>query len=310
MARGYRDATARFAAMRTLDVWYAPADIDSISERLQDRMGKPQRKALAKGVAKARGSNTLKAFDKLTEVVDGRPRFAADPPIVVPVHDLLKGQARERLEGQMQQLLAGYRRSLLSDRRALLDRFAFVDLARKVVGVGSVGTRCWIALLEGRDQRDPLLLQMKEAAPSVLKGLVPPGMKERHPPRNEGERVVSGQRKMQAASDIFLGWQRVEGIDGRQRDFYVRQLRDMKGSANVERMVPDGMKVYGQICGATLARAHARTGDAIAVSSYLGDDDVFPDAMVAFAERYADQNERDYDEFRQAISAGRLEAAG
>jgi uncharacterized protein (DUF2252 family) len=308
-ARAYRDATARFATMRILDVWYAHADVDAIAERLRGRLDERGMKAFAKAVAKARTSTSLKAFGKLTERVDGRVQIASDPPILVPVRDLLPDRAREELEAQIRHLLADYRRTLQPDRRALLDHFRFVDLARKVVGVGSVGTRCWIALLQGRDHNDPLLLQVKEASHSVLKGHVPKEMNESRPPRNQGERVVSGQRMMQAASDIFLGWQRAEGTDGRQRDFYVRQLRDMKGSADVERMVPDGLSAYGQVCGWTLARAHARTGDAIAVASYLGDDDAFPDAMVAFAERYADQNERDYDTFCQAVREGRLEAA-
>ena len=209
---------------------------------------------------------------------------------------------------EVQQLLQGYRRTLPSDRRALLDQFEFVDLARKVVGVGSVGTRCWIALLQGRDATDPLFLQIKEAGPSVLKDLVPSSMKDRRSPRNEGERVVTGQRLMQAASDIFLGWQRVVGMDDRQRDFYVRQLRDMKGSAVVEVMDPMGMKLYGEVCAWTLARAHARSGDAIAVSAYLGTDDTFPDAMVEFAETYADQNEKDYADFVEAVRSGKLAA--
>jgi uncharacterized protein (DUF2252 family) len=181
-------------------------------------------------------------------------------------------------------------------------------MARKVVGVGSVGTRCWIVLLRGRDNGDPLFLQIKEAGPSVLKTKVPTALRQRSAPRNEGERVVLGQRLMQAASDIFLGWQRVEGIDGQVRDFYVRQLRDMKGSAAVERMDPRGMMMYGQLCGWTLARAHARTGDRIALATYLNSDDAFPEAMVEYAEAYADLNERDYQAFLEAIKSGRLEA--
>src|SRR4051812_27246671 len=236
--RRYRDATADFAAMGVLDVWYARVDADSIQDTLTARLDKRARTVYAKALAKARTSDRLKAAAKLTEVVDGRARIAADPPVVVPVQDLLPDRQREQLQDQMEGLLADYRRSLQPDRRALLDQFRFIDLARKIVGVGSVGTRCWIALLEGRDPADPLLLQIKEAGPSVLKAHVPPSMRVRHPPRNQGERVVSGQRQMQAASDIFLGWQRVEGIDGKQRDFYVRQLRDMKGSAAVETMVP------------------------------------------------------------------------
>ncbi len=306
MARRYRDATARFSGMRTLDIWYARADVDSILEALRGRLDERGSKLVSKTITKARGSNTLKAAGKLTHVVDGEVRFTADPPLLVPVHDLLQGVAREELELQVRGLLADYRRTLASDRRALLDRFTFVDLARKVVGVGSVGTRCWVVLLQGVDESDPLLLQVKEASDSVLKPHVPAAMRARNTPRNQGERVVTGQRIMQAASDIFLGWQRVEGLDGRHRDFYVRQLRDMKGSIEVERVAPKGMNVYAEVCGWTLARAHARSGDPIAVASYLGDDDAFADAMVSFAESYADLNERDYADFCQGVQDGRL----
>jgi uncharacterized protein (DUF2252 family) len=307
--RSYRDAVAGFAGMRVLDVWYARADADALRKTLQHRVDKRGRKTLARTLDEARSSNHLKASRKLTEVVDGQSRISSDPPFVVPIQDLLPGAERAELQEDMEELLADFRRSLQPDRRALLDQFTFVDLARKVVGVGSVGTRCWIALLHGRDQADPLLLQVKEAGPSVLKAHVPAVMRERHAPRNQGERVVSGQRLMQAASDIFLGWQRTRGIDGKQRDFYVRQLKDMKGSAAVETMVPAGMAAYGDACGWTLARAHARSGDALAIASYLGDDDSFPDAMAAYAELYADQNERDYARFCQGVHAGTLQAA-
>jgi len=306
--RRYRDATARFAGMRVLDVWYAREDAGSLQKTLQGRLDKRGRKALAKTLDQARTSDHLKAFGKLTHTVDGEARITADPPFVVPIQDLLPGAERAELQVGMEALLADFRRSLQPDRRALLDRFTFVDLARKVVGVGSVGTRCWIALLQGRDQSDPLMLQVKEAGTSVLKAHLPAEMRDRHAPRNQGERVVSGQRLMQAASDIFLGWQRTEGIDGQQRDFYVRQLKDMKGSAAIELLVPTGMALYGEACGWTLARAHARSGDAVATAGYLGEDDAFPDAMVAYAERYADQNERDYSRFCEGVSAGTLQA--
>ncbi len=226
----------------------------------------------------------------------------------MPIADLLPDAGRAELETGIKGLLNLYRRSLPAERRALFDQFEFVDMARKVVGVGSVDTRCWIVLLRGRDDGDPLFLQVKEAAPSVLKAKVPTTLRQRSQPRNEGERVVVGQRLMQAASDIFLGWQRVEGIDEQTRDFYLRQLRDMKGSAAVERMDPRGMTMYGQLCGWTLARAHARSGDRIALSTYLNSDDAFPEAMVEYAEAYADQNERDYQAFLEAIKTGRLEA--
>jgi uncharacterized protein (DUF2252 family) len=306
--RRYRDATAEFATMRALDVWYACPDIDETKELFSNRMKARHRKNLDKTLGKARASGNLKAFAKLTEIVDGQVRIKSDPPLIVPIEDLLPGAAREELEAQLKGLLNRYRRTLENDRRALLDQFEFVDMARKVVGVGSVGTRCWIVLLRGRDAGDPMFLQVKEAGPSVLKTHVPAAMRQRSAPRNEGERVVVGQRLMQAASDIFLGWERVQGVDGLERDFYVRQLRDMKGSAVVEQMDPLGMTMYGQLCGWTLARAHARSGDPIALATYLGADDAFPEAMAVYAESYADQTEHDYAAFLEAIRSGRLQA--
>ena len=306
--RRYRDATARFAGMRALDVWYARAEMDEIQQLVEARLDKRRRKNLDKSVAKALSSDSMKAFSKLAEVVDGHARIKADAPVVVPLRDMLDGDRRETFETQIEALLGRYRRTLPSDRRHLLDQFRFVDIARKVVGVGSVGTRCWIVLLEGRDQGDPLFLQVKEAEASVLSEHVPTAMRARYTPRNEGERVVGGQRLMQASSDIFLGWERAEGIDGHQRDFYVRQLRDMKGSGVVESMDPIALGAYGELCGWTLARAHARSGDAIALTSYLGEDDAFPDAVAAFAELYADRNEADYTGFVAAVRDGRLQA--
>lgn len=308
MVRRYRDATAEFASMRTLDVWYAHADIDVVREMFRDQLSSSRRKALDKTLLKVRANDSLKAFGKLTERVDGQVRIKSDPPLLVPIGDLLPDAGRQELSAWVTGLLRRYRRTLASDRRALFDRFEFVDLARKVVGVGSVGTRCWIVLLRGRDHDDPLFLQVKEAEPSVLKDQVPTGMRQRNAPRSEGERVVAGQRLMQAASDIFLGWQTIEGVDGKERDFYVRQLRDMKGSAVVERMDVTGMTNYGLFCGWTLARAHARSGDPIAVAAYIGDDDALPDAVAEFAELYADQTERDYAAFLEAVRAGRLRA--
>jgi uncharacterized protein (DUF2252 family) len=306
--RRYRDASAEFGTMRALDVWYACADVDEIEEARRSKLSSSRRKNLDRALLKARSSGSLKAFAKLAEMTDDGVRIKADPPLLVPMTDILPDAGREELEARIKDLLNLYRRSLSPERRMLLDQFEFVDLARKVVGVGSVGTRCWIVLLRGRDDSDPLFLQVKEAEPSVLKTLVPTALRQRYAPRNEGERVVVGQRLMQAASDIFLGWQRVEGIDGQTRDFYVRQLRDMKGSAAVEKMDPRGMTLYGQLCGWTLARAHARTGDRIALATYLNSDDAFPEAMVEYAEAYADQNERDYEAFVEAIKLGRLEA--
>ncbi|MFC4785020.1 DUF2252 domain-containing protein [Nocardioides sp. MAHUQ-72] len=306
--RRYRDAMERFAHSRTLEVWYSRLEVEALRDLLSDQMSAKQRKNLDAAVTKARASDSLKAFSKLAETVDGTMRIRSDPPVVVPVRELLPDLDRADLEAWMRVLLREYAASLPRERRHLLDRFESVDLARKVVGVGSVGTRCWIVLLRGRDDRDPLFLQVKEAQPSVLADLVPPDMVEPDAPDNQGERVVTGQRMMQASSDIFLGWQRVHGIDGQQRDFYVRQLRDMKGSAVVEQMPPSGMRMYGEVCGWTLARAHARSGDPVAISAYLGDDDTVPEAMAEFAEAYADLTERDHAAMVEALRAGTLEA--
>jgi len=308
MTRRYRDATARFAGMRALDIWYARLEVEEIKAVVDPMLDKRRRKNLDRSVAKAMKSDSLKAFRKLAVVVDGQARIKADPPVVVPLRDLLEDEQRDTFQAQIEALLGRYRRTLPSDRRHLLDQYRFVDMARKVVGVGSVGTRCWVILMEGRDQDDPLFLQVKEAQSSVLTDHVPATMRARYAPRNEGERVVSGQRLMQAASDIFLGWERAEGIDGQQRDFYVRQLRDMKGSSVVETMDPVAMSAYGELCGWTLARAHARSGDAIGLTSYLGEDDAFPDALATFAELYADLNEVDHAAFVAAVHDGRLKA--
>jgi uncharacterized protein (DUF2252 family) len=302
--RRYRDATTAFATMGVLDVWYARADVDDLQGLLRGRVNSKGRKAVEQVVAKARNSGSLKAFAKLTETTDEGVRIKADPPLVVPIGDLLPDAGREELETQVKGLLTRYRRTLPSDRRALLDKFEFVDLAHKVVGVGSVGTRCWIVLLRGRDDGDPLFLQVKEARRSVVEGQVPAGLRQRSVRQNQGARVVAGQRLMQAASDIFLGWDRIEDID-----FYVRQLRDMKGSAAVDQLGPSELMTYGELCGWTLARAHARSGDPIALAAYLGTDDAFPDAIAAYAELSADQNERDYQTFLDAVRSGRLEAA-
>jgi uncharacterized protein (DUF2252 family) len=303
----YRQAMAQFAAMRHLQVWYARADIDEISQMLADQLGKARQKKLAKAEAKARTRDSMQATAKLTKIVNGARRFVADPPLVVPIADLLPDAARHDLENQIRDLLAHYHLTLQADRRHLLGGFEFVDMARKVVGVGSVGTRCWIVLLHGRDDDDPLLLQVKEAQRSVLADHVKDSGFRVHL-RNEGERVVTGQRLMQASSDIFLGWQTAEGIDGQTRDFYVRQLRDWKGSAVVEEMDPVGMTAYGRLCGWTLARAHARAGDRFAIAGYLGAEPAFDNALVEFAEKYADQNERDLAAVTKAVKKGRLEA--
>ncbi|WP_371501204.1 DUF2252 domain-containing protein [Kitasatospora sp. NBC_00374] len=301
--RSYREAMRRFAEMRTLDVWYAQADLALVQQLAEGRLEKRGRKRLAKEAAKARGRDSLQAFDKLTETVDGRPRIAADPPLLVPLADLLPDVERDALMGQFHELVRRYGSTLAADRRHLLGQFRLVDIARKVVGVGSVGTRCWIFLLLGRDGRDPLFLQAKEADTSVLAPFA--GASEY---QNQGERAVAGQRLMQAASDIFLGWERVDGIDGRRRDFYIRQLRDWKGIAEPELMVPSGLRAFGELCGGILARAHARSGDRIAIAAYLGGGDSFDLAVATFAELYADQNERDHQALVDAVRTSRVAA--
>ncbi|MEU7068612.1 DUF2252 domain-containing protein [Streptomyces narbonensis] len=301
--RAYREAMIRLAGMRTIDVWYAKIDADRLESLATDRLHKRGQKRLARAMAKARTRDSLQAFDRLTETVDGRPRIAADPPLLVPAGDLMPDFERNALEEQFRDLIKRYGATLQSDRRALLSSYRLADVARKVVGVGSVGTRCWIFLLLGRDDEDPLFLQAKEADTSVLAPFVGASAY-----RNQGERVVSGQRLMQATSDIFLGWERVDGIDGRRRDFYVRQLRDWKGIAMPEQMRPRGMEAFGDLCGVTLARAHARSGDRIAIAAYLGRGDSFDRALAAFAEAYADQNERDHEALLDAVRAGRLPA--
>jgi len=301
----YRTAMRGFAGMRELDVWYAHAELDEMQAQFGSMLDTRQRKVVAKGMAKARTRDSLQAFDKLCHVVDGRPRIIADPPLLVPIADLLPDQADAAgLEEQLGELIGKYQRTLETDRRYLFAQFQFADMARKVVGVGSVGTRCWIVLMFGRDDSDPLFLQVKEAERSVLSAFAGAS---RYP--NQGQRVVAGQRLMQASSDIFLGWQRTEaGLDGRQRDFYVRQLRDWKFSVDVDSMIPNGLRLYGELCGWTLARAHARSGDRIAIAAYLGGGDAFDRAIAAFSGAYADQNERDHAALEAAAASGRIKA--
>jgi uncharacterized protein (DUF2252 family) len=300
--RGYQKAMAGFAGMPNLEVWYARADLEEVRGLLAAHLNKTRKSWLSKGVAKAQAHDSLRAFRKLTESVDGRRRIIADPPLIVPVSDLLPGNQQGSFHGVMESLLGRYRSTLQWDRRALMESFELVDMARKVVGVGSVGTRCWIVLFTGRDADDPLFLQVKEAQQSVLADVVQGGPSY----ANEGERVVNGQRLMQAASDIFLGWESADGIDGKRRDFYVRQLADWKGSADIAQMAPEGLTMYGRLCGWTLARAHARSGDPIAIATYLGDDKTFAQAIAEFSALYADQNEVDYAALQQADSEGRI----
>ena len=254
-------------------------------------------------LAKARSKDSMKAFSKLTTVVNGEARITPDPPLVVPMRDLLNEEQSLRYEHEIHQLFRAYRRTLQPDRRHLLEQYRIVDIARKVVGVGSVGTRCWVLLLMGRRDADPLFLQVKEAQDSVLAPYVGKSRVS-----NQGQRVVEGQRVMQAASDIFLGWLRTVGMDNRQRDFYVRQLWDGKVSADPANMTPATLAVYGRICGWTLARAHARSGDRIAIAAYLGAGTTFDRAIADFSVAYADQNERDYRAFVGAVKTGVLPA--
>jgi uncharacterized protein (DUF2252 family) len=299
----YRGEMRRLAAMRRIDVWYERLDVEAL-ERYRAEVGKKEARNYDKAVAKAERKNSLRAFAKLTTSVDGELRIVSDPPLIVPVAEMAQTDRQlKRAVGRVQELLAAYRRTLPRDVRHLAEGYRFVDLARKVVGVGSVGTRAWIVLLLGQDSRDPLFMQVKEAEASVLEGLAG---KSRL--KQQGRRVVEGQRLMQAASDIFLGWLTAEGPDGKSRDFYVRQLWDGKGSAQIETMTPDRMRLYARLCGWTLARAHARSGDRVAIASYLGKGEAFDRAMCNFAEAYADQNEADYRTFTKAISKGELKA--
>jgi len=299
----YRTAMREFASMRNLDVWYSHLQVREGLPELQAQLGKKDLKEAGRLVDKARTKDSIQAFDKLTHVVDGEPRIVSDPPLVVPVEEILPADQAGTFVERFHELLRTYRRSLLGDRRHLLEDFRFVHMAHKVVGVGSVGTRDWIVLMLGRDDADPLLLQAKEAQASVLAPFVD---KSRF--TNQGERVVEGQRLMQAASDIFLGWERAEGLLGGKRDFYIRQLRDWKGSWPPEAMDPGVMSAYGGMCARTLARAHARSGDRIAIGAYLGGSDVFDRSISEFAEAYADQNERDYQALKDAAASGRIVA--
>jgi uncharacterized protein (DUF2252 family) len=301
----YRQAMREFASMTNLDVWYAHADVTELRAQFDSQLRARQRKYLDKGLAKARTRDSMQELAKLTRMADGRPRIISDPPLLVPIDELMPAQTdRAGLEAELKGLIATYQRTLETDRRYLLHQFEFCDMARKVVGVGSVGTRCWIVLMLGRDEADPLFLQVKEAEASVLSRFVGAS---KH--ANQGQRVVAGQRLMQASSDIFLGWQRIEaGLDDRPRDFYVRQLRDWKFSVEIELLRPDGLQLYAALCGWTLARAHARSGDRIAIAAYLGGSDVFDRAITRFAAAYADQNERDYQALVDAAKSGRITA--
>jgi uncharacterized protein (DUF2252 family) len=302
-ARSYRETMREFARKANLDVWYARVDADQFFTELRATLSARQLRRVETVLTKARSRDSLQAFDKLTEVVDGQVSIVGDPPLIVPVDDVFPDEDVDSFYEQMRGLLRAYRDSLAADRQHLFDEYRLVHMARKVVGVGSVGTRAWILLFEGLNTGDPLFLQAKEAQSSVLEQYL--GVSEY---TNHGQRVVAGQRLMQAASDIFLGWQRTNGLDGVDRDYYVRQLRDWKGSFEVEGSRPDGAVIYARVCGWTLARAHARAGDRVAIASYLGRHDTFDQAIADFSAAYADQNDRDHAALRTAVDTGRIQA--
>lgn len=297
--RTYREAVLGFATMSSLDVWYSHLDVDRLLPSFLKALDRVRTPAVWKAINTARARDSMHAFERLTVIEDGEPRIVHDPPLIVPLHDIV-GADRDDVLETVESMVFSYRQTLQWDKRHLLSQYRMVDVAHKVVGVGSVGTRCWIVLLLDRSSGSPLFLQVKEAQASVLEPFI-----RKSTFRNHGHRVVAGQRLMQAASDVFLGWQR-GSIRGAQRDHYIRQLRDWKGSAEVANMTAAGMKLYAEMCGWTLARAHARSGDRVAIAAYLGKGDVFDRAIGSFAEAYADQNERDHGEMRRAVSDGRL----
>jgi uncharacterized protein (DUF2252 family) len=301
--RTYREATRRFSGMRTLDTWYASTNDRQLRDEFGDQLAPHQVRRFEKAVAKAKAKDSSRAYNKLTVSRNGGAHIAADPPLIVPVEDLLPDAEAQHVDDVMRALIEQYRATLSTDRRHLLDRFRYVHAARKVVGIGSVGTRAWVLLMLGRDDEDPLFLQAKEAQRSVLAPFTADSEYE-----NQGQRVVEGQRLMQSASDIFLGWVQTTGIDGAARDFYVRQLWDWKSSADIDTMEPEGMAAYSRVCAWTLARAHARAGEAMAIGAYLGAGDSFDRAITHFASTYADQNERDHQALVDAIDEGRIEA--
>jgi uncharacterized protein (DUF2252 family) len=301
--REYREAMARFAAMRNIDVWYTRLDLAGIMERFGSAMSGKQMKRLKSTVAQARTKDSMRALAKLCRTVNGELRIVGNPPLVTPIEDVLPDAEQEHLEDVVRRMIRTYRRTLPRDRRNLLESYRYAHAARKVVGVGSVGARAWILLMVGRDDGDPLFLQFKEAQASVLEPFLGTSEFGQH-----GQRVVEGQRMMQAAPDIMLGWERIAAIDGETKDFYIRQLWDAKGSAEIELMDPPGLEAYAKICGWTLARAHARSGDRIAIAAYLGSRDSFDQAMATFAETYADQNERDHRALQEAAASGRITA--
>jgi uncharacterized protein (DUF2252 family) len=301
-AESYRTAMRAFAEQPFLAVWYAHLDVEDTIAQFRSQMKKKRVKATEKMAAKAHTQDSTKALRKLTTQANGQRRIVSDPPLIEPIEQLFPDVRVDAIYGLLREVLGKYQRTLQSDRKHLLEQFTLVQVARKVVGVGSVGTRCWIALMDAGDGTEPLFLQPKEAQASALAAYCGRSSYASH-----GERVVAGQLLMQAESDIFLGWTHVTGPDGVDRDYYVRQLKDWKFSFPVEQMIPSGMAVYAQLCGWSLARAHANSGDRIALASYLGGSDAFAQAIADFAETYADQNDRDYAAFQAAAKDGRVQ---
>ncbi|MCW2767496.1 MAG: hypothetical protein JWO11_3455, partial [Nocardioides sp.] len=301
--REYRAAMARFAEMTNIDVWYARLDVAGMVNQMVTARSSKQMKRFQATVAKVRTKDSMRALSKLCRTVDGELRIVGNPPLVSPIEDVLTGVEQDHLEDVVRRMIRTYRRTLPGDRRHLIESYRYAHAARKVVGVGSVGASAWILLMIGRDNNDPLFLQFKEAQASVLEPFLGKSQYSQH-----GQRVVEGQRLMQAAPDILLGWERIPAIDGQRRDFYIRQLWDAKGSAEVERMDSSTLEAYGRVCGWALAKAHARSGDRVAIAAYLGKSDAFDRAMASFAETYAKQNDRDYRALQEAAAAGRVPA--
>ena len=299
--REYRRAMAQFAEMSTLDVWYIRLDVERMLDRFAAELTPKQTKRLQSDVAQLHTKDNLRALGKLCGAVDGDLRLIGHPPLITPIEDVLPGAEQSHLEDTIRRMIETYRGSLSPDRQKLFGHYRYVHAARKVVGVGSVGTRAWVLLMVGRDDSDPLFLQFKEAQASVLEPFLGKSEFPEH-----GQRVVEGQRMMQMASDIMLGWERIVAIDGQTKDFYIRQLWDAKGSAEIELMNPAGLTAYGIVCGWTLAKAHARSGDPIAITAYLGASDSFDRSVASFAETYADQNERDFEALKEAAASGRV----
>ncbi len=299
----YRKAMCSFADMTNLDVWYAHIDVDQVLPEIKAQIHPKRAKELDEALSKSRTRDSMQAFTKLTEEVDGEPRIVSRPPLIVPLNELLTGPERDAVEQGLIAIVGSYPKTLETDRRHLLGGFRFVEVARKVVGVGSVGAQAWIVLMLGIDDHDPLILQAKEADESVVERFA-----GKSGYANHGQRVVAGQRLMQATSDIFLGWDRIIDIDGTHHDYYLRQFRDWKGSVEIDSLRPAALAIYARLCGGTLARAHARSGDRVALASYLGKSEAFDHAIAEFSMTYADQNQRDYEALQAAIKQGTIKA--